>query len=235
MAKHPDDFQHLVKRGDRVYTVMCPLNLLGASFGRRMVVLQSSRGNVMLHSPFVLEGEILETVNQLGPVTEVVVPTVFHDTFLNEVQQKYSSANYLVADGAERLIKAKQGSENIGKLALSEWAGDLTVIPIEGMPKVNEYAFIHHPSRSLLVSDLIFNIEGLHGAWRKTMASLLGFSSAPGPSRLFRAMIKDKDAFRGSLEEILTHDFDQIITSHFNVISADGPRVIEQVLNRMLN
>lgn len=227
--KHPDDYLTLTNRGSGLFTTMRPLSLLGVPFGRRMVILEKE-GQLMLQSPFIPQPEILEQIQQLGEVTAIVVPTIFHDTFLQEVIQTFPKANYYTVAGAEKHLRDQVSNHPIHALADSHWNDILTPLPLAGMPKVNECLFYHQPSKSLLVSDLFFNIENLDGSWLNLFARMMGFADSPSPSRLFKAMIKDKVAFSNSLEEIAQLDFDQILTSHFNTVNTGGKRVIETII-----
>lgn len=227
--QHPDDYNKLIQRGDGIYTLMRPLSLAGVPFGRRMVILVQD-GKLMLQSAFVPEPDLLNQISQLGEVTDIVVPTTFHDTFLNEVMLHYPGATYYCVPGAEKFTEKKVNTKPVSQLQDSPWADILQIIPIAGMPKVNEHAFYHLPSKSLLVSDLFFNIKGLDGWWLNTFAKLLGFADRPNSSRLFKAMVKDKVAFSNSLEEIAQLDFDQILTSHFNTVPTGGKKIINSIL-----
>lgn len=228
---HPDDFNQLVQRGDGIYTVMRPLNLLGVQFGRRMVIIQGKNGNLMLQSPFIPEPDTMKQIFQLGNVTDIVVPTVFHDTFLDEVVKAYPDACYHVVQGAEKHLPkhVAQRSTDSG-LAQTSWSDVLETFLIGGMPKVNESIFYHRPSKSLLVSDLFFNRNGLGGCWLNVFSRLMGFADQPSPSRLFRAMISDSEAFSSSLQQVMTCDFDQILTSHFCIVEKGGKAILDRII-----
>jgi hypothetical protein len=39
------------------------------------------------------------------------------------------------------------------------WESELPKVLLAGMPKLNEFVFLHAPSRALIVADLVFNID----------------------------------------------------------------------------
>lgn len=209
---------------------MRSLSLLGVPFGRRMFILEHE-GRLMLQSPFLLQPEVAGKLNQLGEVTDVVVPTIFHDTFLKEVMVEYPAATYYAVSGAEKHIHHGIKQAPVQQLAETVWNDILVNIPIDGMPRVNECLFYHKPSKTLLVSDLLFNTAGLDHGWLHLFARMMGFAGKPSPSRLFKSMIRDKQAFATSLRKVLNYDFDQILTSHFECIDTGGRPAIEQVLD----
>lgn len=229
--QYPLDFQKIVQLDKNLYSVMCPLRLAGAPFGRRMVIIVS-HGEVMLQSAFAPDEAMQQEIEKLGKVTSIVVPTYFHDTFLDEVSALYPKATYYCVKGSSQHLKNVEKVESMQQLAETHWMESLSLLPLGGIPKANECVFYHKPSRILLVSDLFFNIGELEGWWLRTLAKLLGFADAPMPSRLFCALIKDKAAFTESLSRILELDFEIIIPSHFLPIEKEGKAVIKTIRDR---
>jgi hypothetical protein len=91
-----------------------------------------------------------------------------------------------------------------------------------GVPLANEVVFVHRPSRSLLVCDLAFNV-GPDAPWlTRTLFRLWGAYGRLGPTRLERLLVRDKDAARRSLDEVLALDFDRVIVSHGDVLETGG-------------
>ena len=52
----------------------------------------------------------------------------------------------------------------------------------------------------------------------------------PGVSRMFRMMIRDREAFARSIRHMMQWDFDRVITGHGNVIESDGKEVVAEAL-----
>jgi hypothetical protein len=55
----------------------------------------------------------------------------------------------------------------------------------------------------------------LTGTWNKT-----------SQSRLWRAVVKDREAMASSIREVLSQDFDRVIVAHGDVIERGGPRIL---------
>jgi hypothetical protein len=91
---------------------------------------------------------------------------------------------------------------------------ELSLIKLEGMPSYNEVVFLHHASKSLIVTDMCFNIRKPEGLGAKIIFGLFGTYDRFAVSRLFKMMIKDKAALKKSIDEVLSCDFDNIIVSH---------------------
>ena len=84
-----------------------------------------------------------------------------------------------------------------------------------GAPRVSEVAFLHEPTRTLILVDSVFN-HTTAGKPLLTKAFLHLDGAAKGVSitRVFKLMIKDKPAFRASLRELLAWDFERVLVGH---------------------
>ena len=103
-----------------------------------------------------------------------------------------------------------------------EWQGSIEIIPIQGLPKLSEYAIIHKPSRTLILTDLVFNVhEPMNGASRFFFKAY-GAYERFGPTRLIQMMVKAPDLFRSSLQKICRADFDRVVMSHGRVLETNG-------------
>jgi hypothetical protein len=91
------------------------------------------------------------------------------------------------------------------------------------MPGLNEVFFFHPASRSLIVTDLAFNLSASGPAWNKLVFALVGVPWGRfAPSRFSRGMIQDRDAVCASLARVLAWDFDRIIVGHDTNIESGG-------------
>ncbi len=90
----------------------------------------------------------------------------------------------------------------------NEWAEDFDMAPMGGIPMLNEHVFIHKPSKTLILADLVFNFDMRQKLWERMFLKMNDVHGKVGPSRMFRACIKDKKAFRESLDHVLAYDFE---------------------------
>ena len=68
-------------------------------------------------------------------------------------------------------------------------------------------------------------------SWLPTISLILrmaGTYGRVGTSRLFRMFIKDRPAFRASLDRVLQWDFDRVVVGHGDVVERGGKRALEQ-------
>ena len=100
------------------------------------------------------------------------------------------------------------------------------------MPKINETVFVHKPSGTLIVADLVFNYTDyqLNTATSLTLR-MAGTYQKFSASRLFRMFIKDRGAMRASLDQVLTWNFDRILPGHGHAVETDGSQSLRQAWN----
>ena len=103
-----------------------------------------------------------------------------------------------------------------------QWQQSIKIIPIEGIPKLNEFAFIHLPSKTLILTDLAFNIHEPLDWITRLFFKAYGVYQRFGRSRLVKMLTKDTNAFAQSLHTIEQYGFDRIVVSHGRVIESDG-------------
>lgn len=191
-------------------------------FGRQLVVVRLPGGALWIHSPVPWTPALRTTIAALGQVGHVVAPNLHHDECLASFQREYPAALFHATPGLATLHPRIRFDRTLGGAPDPAWAGALDQHFIQGMPGLGEFLFLHRASRTLILTDLAFNLgpEGpfltrvlmrLNGAWGKF-----------GPSRYCRSLIADRAALRRSLDHVLAWDFDRIIVGHGANLETDG-------------
>ena len=183
----------------------------------RTCVLRFPRG-LMLISPGPLGEPVCAALSELGEVSALVAPNLYHNIHLPAAMAQFPQASVYAPAGIEKRNQkiAPTGFSNLAELN-EGWTG-LRAIPIEGVPKLAETAFYHEPSKSLLVTDLAFNIENPKGFGMWVMFNLFGTYKRFYRSRLINLLTKDKAALRRSLERLLELDFERVVMAHGSVV-----------------
>ena len=92
--------------------------------------------------------------------------------------------------------------------------------------------FLHRPSRTLLVSDLLFNIETPANFITKVVLDMMGTRGRLAMSRAWRRYTKDRQALRESLQQVLAWDFGRILPGHGAVFeNARAPELAREALS----
>jgi hypothetical protein len=110
----------------------------------------------------------------------------------------------------------------LGDEPQTEWRGQIEQHLFRGAPPLNEVVFFQPASRTLVLTDLAFNIPK-EAARRSLLFYWLWDVGNFGPHRFVRLRgIRDRQAARGSIEKILSWNFDRVIVSHGEVLETDG-------------
>lgn len=205
-----------------------PMKLLGMNLGRTVTVIATQSGELIIHSTASFEPADVAAISKLGRISALIEATLFHDTFAASAHETFPNTDYYAPEGFAELTKVPTKS-----LAMppESWRGELELLELEGMPKIREHVFLHVPSRTLIVADLIFNFgEDASPAIRFLFRWLSGVKQFPGMSRLFRGMIRDRPAFAQSVERMMQWDFGRVIVGHGEVIETGGKEKLGRAL-----
>lgn len=214
-----------------LWLLQYPLRLLGLPIGRNVTVIRLTSGDLVIHSTAPFTRDDVQRIAGLGRPRWMVDVTRFHDSFARAGREAFPSIIYL---GPE--VFPRRGELGITALspAPPEWKDELQLLRIEGMPRVQEHAFFHEPSRTLIVADLLFHFGANASWWTKFVARhLLRLPDLSGTSLVFQLMIRDRLPFCRSLVEIMKWDFQRIIVGHGEVIEHDARGRMERVLSRL--
>src|SRR5690606_36368846 len=85
-------------------------------------------------------------------------PNLLHHLYLPAACQRYPEARVLVPRGLERKRPELRIDGMLDGPLPAELAAAVDVIPLDGATEIREYAFFHHASRTLVLTDLVFHV-----------------------------------------------------------------------------
>jgi hypothetical protein len=188
----------------------------GVAVPTRMSVMRLKDGRVLVHSPVPIAPDLRSAVKDLGPLAGMVAPNLFHHQFVSEWKAAFPEAKVLCVPGLETKrsdIKFDGVLENVSP---PEWRGQVDQLLIEGIPSYGEAVFFHRPSRTMIVSDLVFNYTPA------METSDPGAAKGLGPHSRIRAAISDPSAARDSIEKVLRWPFERVILAHGEIVESGG-------------
>lgn len=199
--------------------------------GSRMTVIKLANGGLFLHSPTKLDDETKQALDSIGEVRSVVAPSRAHHLFVGDYIKEWPSAKLygppgLVGDIKD--IRARSGARPdlkldavLGDQPQAEWAADMEQHLFKGAPWLNEVVFFHRPTRTVIFTDLVFNVPAdFKDAW--FFYTIVGARGRFGPHRLIRRAIRNRKAARESVARVLEWDFDRVIVTHGDVLESGG-------------
>lgn len=210
---------------DDLWTASHPLSFFGVEVGTRMTVVRLRSGGLFVHSPIPLGEAMREAVDAIGPVVAIVAPSLFHHLYVGEWVRAYPSASVSGCPGIERKRSDVRFARILGNEPADEWVGELDQVLFDALPMLNEVVFHHRPTKTIISSDLVFNLASHASAMTRTVAFLIGHRK-PGPTWLERWMVKDRPAAREQIGRMIAWDAERIVLAHGDPIAASGSSVV---------
>jgi hypothetical protein len=206
-----------------VHVAEAPQRFFGLEVGARMTVLETDRG-LLVHSPIAVDPRSLATI---GAPRWVVAPNRLHHLYVGP----WAAAG-IEAWAAPGLVEKRPDVRFAGELAggAQPFGPDVAVFPLRCFPFTNEMVLLHRPSRTLVVTDLVFHFTPLAPlATRAVMACACGY---PG----CRTTLLERFGFhraiaRREVSELLAQDFDRLIMAHGEVIETGGKLALYNALS----
>ena len=207
---------------DDVWITETPLRFLGIEVGARMTIARLPDSKLLLHSPVAVSAELVSEVAALGTVAYLVAPNRLHHLFVGPWKEAFPEALVYVAPGLE----TKRADLEIAGVLTDEpeatWAESLDQVLMRGFSLANEVVFFHRPSRTLIATDLAFNVGASSPLPTRLFVRLAGGYGRLAPTLLERLGIRDRAAFRESLERILAWPFERVVVAHGEVSEKGG-------------
>ena len=217
---------------DQIWLKEYPIHYAGCDFNARMAVVRLPDSKLLLHSPCEIDERTKESISALGEVTYIVAPGSYHYFHIPSAQAAFPKADTYICPGVERKRPEIDFDWFLADQPPEAWADTLDQVLVRGNKYIWEVAFLHKPSRTLLLVDLIENITDqtpntnwLLKLWWKAVFHMW---NNPKPAPEYQLGWKDKAAARQSLQRILEWDFDRIVLSHGDLIDKDAKAIARQ-------
>ncbi len=213
---------------DDIWMFAYPLKMLGADLRRNVTIVRLRSGKLVIHSSGPFSPDDVAKIRELGEPGWILDGILRHDTFAHEGRAAFPNIPFLAPEGFAKEVRFP--TQPIVPTP-AEWDGELLALEIQGAPIARDTAMLHVPSRTLILTELLFNFGPGEGLWTKFLLNIaVGARHNPGMSRPFKMGVKDKAAFENSLATILGWDFDRVIFGHGDVIEAGGKEKVRQGL-----
>ncbi len=140
-----------------------PIRALGMLLPLRMSVIRLRGGGLLLHSPIHHTPELQAELEALGPIAHLVAPSVAHWRFLVGWQRACPAARTWAAPGLGTRAQVRAAGvrvdADLGEHAPEAWRDELDQVLFRA-PGYAELAFHHRASRTVLVTDVVANVDG---------------------------------------------------------------------------
>lgn len=216
----------LTRHHHDLWTSRQHLKLFGVEVGARMTAIRLADGGLVVIAPI---GPIADLgLSEIGPVVAIIAPNRFHHLYVRRAVEAFPDARTFAAPGLPEKRTDLRFDEVLGDEPPALWRGQLEQVVLRAAPSLNEVLFFHPPSRTLVATDLVFNIQHPASFWGRTVLRLYGVWHRFGPSRLVRAAIRDRAAARATLDTILGWQPDLIVVAHGEVLETGGTDALQR-------
>jgi hypothetical protein len=206
----------------------------------RMTVIRLFSGDLLLHSPTQYSDDLKSAIDALGPIRHLIAPSVGHWMFLRDWQRACPAAKtWAVAGLKDRAQVRKAGiriDAELGDDAPGPWAGEIDQVVVRA-PVFKEVDFFHRASRTLLLTDLVLNIEPrpLSPPWR-AIARALGILAPNGKAPAYvRALLKlNRAETARAAARLVAFNPERVIFAHGSWFERDGAQHLRRSLSWLL-
>jgi len=199
---------------DGVYVLEAPQRFFGLEVGARMTALQTDDG-LLLHSPLGVDASAL---GGLGAPRWVVAPNKLHHLYVGP----------WIARGAEAWgvpgLPAKRPDLRFAGVldgAEHPFGDAIEVVPLTCFSLTNEAVLYHRPSRTLVVTDLLFHFAA-DAPWLTRVAMACAGAYPGCCTSVLERVGFDRPSARRDLGRIAALDFDRLVMAHGEVIDSGG-------------
>jgi glyoxylase-like metal-dependent hydrolase (beta-lactamase superfamily II) len=182
----------------------------------RMTVMRLRDQRVLIHSPVPIAPDLRSAVEDLGRPVALIAPNLFHHQFVPEWKSAFPEAKVFFTPGLEIKRRDIRFDGVLDDIGAPEWHGQVDQLQIKGIPSYGDMVFFHRSSRTLIVSDIVFNYSPAQAADDP------GAADGLGPHDRIKFSVTDPNALRESIDLVLRWPFERIIVSHGQIVESDG-------------
>ncbi len=216
--------------------------LLGTVLPARMTVIRLPDGELLLHSPTRFSPQLKRQLEALGRIRHLVAPNVVHWTFLRGWQNACPEAVTWAAAGLrERSQPRRSGvrlEHDLPEQAPAAWGGVIGLETVRGGLGFREVALFHRPTRTLVLTDLVLNLEaGKLPAPLRPVARAFGSVAPDGmPPPYVRAVIRlRRDEAARAAARLLALQPERVVFAHGRWFETDGAAALRRSLRWLLD
>ena len=218
-----------------------PLQAVGVPIPVRMTVVRLSSGDLWLHSPTRYDEGLRHSLEQVGPVRHLVAPNMAHWSYLKEWQARCAGAVTWAAPGLRQRRQVRKSDvvlqHDLSPHPPPEWSRDLDQVIVEGGFGVSEVAFLHLPSRTLILTDLVENFEPEKlSAPARIILRLLGTTAPDGRAPIYYRFVMTRRRKRAAeaAQRMVDWAPDRVIFAHGRWFSEQGTPQLKKSLRWLL-
>ncbi len=216
--------------------------LMGKLLPVRMTVIRLPDGGLLLHSPTRYSIPLKQALEKIGPIRHLVAPSFAHWIFLQDWQRACPDTTAWAAPGLRERSQVRASGvrldHDLSDAAPAEWGGAVGLTTVPGGLGFHEIVLFHRLTRTLVLTDLVLNVEsGKLPAALRPLARLLGITAPDGmaPPQL-RGLVKlNRTEAARSASKLLKLEPERVIFAHGRWFERDGTAALRHSLRWLLD
>jgi hypothetical protein len=219
----------LTEVAQSLWTLSVPHRMrdLGLEIGARMNVVRLTDGELVVLSPVPPDDALVDEVRSLGTVRALVAPNLHHHLYVGEWRTHFPDATLYVPRELPKKRPDLVPSIALGIGPAPGEPDDIRHLEIAGCERyLGENVFVHLPSGTLLVSDLVHNLPSSPHLFTRIYGTLMGFDGRVALSRAIRFAFRDRAAARRSLDALFELPWTRILPAHGEPIGGEAKQAL---------
>ena len=214
------------ERPGQIWVQERPLWFSGVKLRSRSTIIKMQDGVLLLHSPGEPTAEFCRELDTMGDVGWIIVPNRFHHLNAAAFKEKYPRAKIVGPASVGARNRAITLDHDIADPTFGEQLPEFRLLPLAGVPFLDETTFFHEPTRTLIAADLMMCGDPKdHWTWRWVSRACGQYGKFKVPPDV-RMHTKPGDELRASLDAIMKLPIERILVAHSDSIKE---RAVEQL------
>jgi hypothetical protein len=217
-----------------------PIRFGGMDLFARTTIIKLDNGDLIIHDPCKIDDAVKNEIDSLGVVKFIIAPGTYHHLFVTDFQNKYPNAETFLCPGLEKKRPDIKFDWILGAKPDPRLEGIFEQVLIQGTRHISEVVFLHKPSRTIILVDLLENIgdDYRHKAglllqfWWKIV---LRMWNNPKAAPEYQMGWGNKKVVKNGLKKILDWNAERVILAHGENIENNVNSVLRTAWKRVLN
>jgi hypothetical protein len=208
----------------------------------RMTILRLRDGSLLLHSPTRFSERLRREVEALGRVRHLAAPNVAHWMYLKAWQEAFPAATTWAAPGLRERAQVRRSGvrldHDLSGTAPAAWGGEIETVVVPGGFGFREVALLHQPTRTLVLTDLVLNLEERSvPALLRPLARRFGMTAPDGmPPPYLRAVIKlQRQEAADAATRLLAFRPERVVFAHGRWFQENGTAALRRSLRWLVD
>lgn len=201
----------------------------------RSTVIQLDANNLMIISPIEPTAKLIQDISDIGLVKYIIAPNCMHHLFVNKFAANFPEAEiWGPADlHAKRNDIQFHGVLDAGEVMPWDRYADMHSIKARA-PLFEEFVFFHPKSRTVIVTDMMFNFHHFDNWLMVLIAKLNGGYNRLGMTRLGKMYFNSPESLKAGARRILDWKPENLIVAHGDIIQGGALPKLEVAVAKMI-